>query len=190
MKEEILQKIKKEYQSRCDLQKDIKNMESRLEKLEQVPEVREYLSLLDKLEEVDNDRVLKWKNDKMISDAYSLYRKEIDETNGIFVCLGTFRISNEADIVHGRSDIRLSYDDSTAEFRSYVDLEKSMLDSFSLPISLCSDFESQHTVIFPSVFSSERYFYQLQKEFLNDAISSGQEQAVHNVLVKTGKSNF
>lgn len=159
--------------------------------MEQNPVVGEYLSLLDKLEEVDSDRVLQWKNVDMVMSAYYLYQNGIDETNGIMVCLGTFKMSNELDIVHGPSSITVSYDSEDAEFRNYVDLEKSMTDFFSVPISLCKEFEEKHTVIFPPVYSPESYFFHLQKEFLNDAISNGQDQAVHNVLTKCGKKyNF
>jgi len=166
------------------LQEKIKKIETRIRCLEQNPVVGGYLSLLDKLEEVDSDRILQWKNVDMVMSAYYLYQNEIDKTNGIMVCLGTFKMSNELDIVHGPSSITVSYDSEDAEFRNYVDLEKSITEFFSVPISLYEEFEKKHTVIFPPVYSPESYFYHLQKEFLNDAVSFGQEQAVQNVLIK------
>ena len=101
-------------------------------------------------------------------------------TNEIYLCMGTFMMNNICDIEHGSSDIRLNRDDPRAEYRIYRNIE----DEFSrlIPIHKCEEFERNHKVIIPKTIYTERYYYELQREFIRIAISEGQEIACKKIL--------
>ena len=123
--------------------------------------------------------------DEGIRKAYSRYKMEIEDTNGIMICLGTYQTSSECDIVHGSADILVPRDSKNAEFRTYVDLEKPLSDAFNVPISLCEEYEKKHTVLFPSPLEAREFHHYLKIE---DAFANGQETAVQNVLTKSIKN--
>ena len=109
----------------------------------------------------------------------------IDDTNEIYVCLGTFMLDNICDIVNGPSDIRLDRDDSRAEYRIYRNIENNY--SEQIPIRKCEEFEKTHKVIIPNTTSIERYYYELQKEFITLAVTEGQEKACKKILNRNKK---
>ena len=108
---------------------------------------------------------------------------KLNETNDIYLCLGTFRMDDICDIVHGPRDIRLKRDDPKAEYRIYRNIE----DGFSeqIPIHKCDEFERIHKIIFPKVdYLADKYFYELQREFIKLSIFQGQKTACKKILSK------
>ena len=94
MEEEKLITIKEEYQKNKELKKSIENMMTRIEELKENELVKEYLGLLKKIDKIDYKNILSWTDDMMLDLAAYRNMHNIKETNGIYVCLGTFKLSN------------------------------------------------------------------------------------------------
>lgn len=185
MKEEVLQKMRKEYLSMQKEQKELRRINNRLAQLRENPVVQEYLALSEEASDSATVHIFPFEG---IRKAYSRYKMEIEDTNGIMICLGTYQTSSECDIVHGSADILVPRDSKNAEFRTYVDLEKPLSDAFNVPISLCEEYEKKHTVLFPSPLEAREFHHYLKISFLEDAFANGQETAVQNVLTKSIKN--
>lgn len=185
MKEEKLKTIKEEYQRNKELKKSVENTITRIEELKENEFVKEYLSLLEKINKINYQDILNWTDDAMLDLATYRNMHNIKETNGIYVCLGTFKLGNLCDIEHGPSDERVKRDDLSAEYRIYQDLECD--DSVQIPIGLCEEFENTHKIIFPDVYNSLGFYYKIQREFIKEAITTNQEKACTKVLSKSSE---
>lgn len=186
MNKEIIELIKKEYQKRIDDKKRLENMMIRKQELEQDLKVQEYLKLNQLIKESGCEQKIQEKDDKIIESIFYKYQNQIKETNNIYIYLGTFKLSDEYDIVHGPSDERVNYDDSKAQYRIYINLENGM--EKEIKIDKCEQFERENKIIFPNTsISNRRFYYELQKEFINDIIIDGQDRAVERILKKVKK---
>ena len=57
-----------------------------------------------------------------------------------------------------------------------------------IKIDKCEQFERENKIIFPNTsISNRRFYYELQKEFINDIIIDGQDRAVERILKKVKK---
>lgn len=184
MNEEILNAIKKDYNDRKNKKDRTIKIKKRILELEKHKVVKEYLMLLDELNELD-DSILNEKENSVISTILYRYIRKIDETNGIYIYLGTYKNSCFCDIEHGSGVDRVNRYDSKAEFCIYRDLEQA--DCVEIPINDCDEFENTHRIIYPNTFLEESYYYRLQVEFIRDAMEYGQEEAVAKVLKKCSK---
>lgn len=182
MKEEILQSIKKEYQEKKQQQNNTIEILKKIEELEQNEIVKEYLNLTEQINTVDYSQIIAQNKDDLLESAFRKHSNLIKETNGIYVCLGTFMMDNICDIEHGPSDYRVRRNDPKAEYRVYQDLEN--YNTKQIPIKQCEEFENTHTVIIPKTILTEKYYYELQREFLKNAVKYGQEKACQKVLKK------
>ncbi len=91
-----------------------------------------------------------------------------DETNKIYVFLGTY--------MYGKDGIKAPNMDG--EYRKYLDIEQA--EPFLLPISQCAKFEKENLVIKAPVG-------EVRQDFVNEALESGQESAYVFVKNKYGK---
>lgn len=112
-----------------------------------------------------------------------LYRIDKDATNGIYVYRGTYKISDEIDIVHGTHDIRVNYHSSLAYYRQYYDIEQ--IDPINIPIDQCEQFEKEHTILYLDYLG--RKFYTIQEEFFTKTIKRNQDAARKYILRKYRK---
>lgn len=181
MKEEVLNQIKDSYNQKKKIRNDILALLDRLRKLEENDIVKEYIKLKQQLDTTNYQKILGEPENQILYSTFYSHRYMIKDTNEIYVCIGTFRLDNICDIEHGPSDIRLKRDDPRAEYRIYRNLE----DEFSkqIPIHKCEEFERTHNVIIPkTTLSTEKYYYELQKEFITLAVTEGQETACRKIL--------
>jgi len=183
MKEEILNIIRDEYQNRKERKKDVENMMTRIEELKENEFVKEYLSLLYNLDKINYKDILGWTDDMMLDLAISGNVRNIEETNGIYVCLGTFVLTDLYDIEHGPRNSRVDRNDPRAEYRIYQDIECN--ESIHVPIRLCEEFENSHKIIFPNRYFAGKFYYDIQREFIREAIATNQETACAKVLSKS-----
>lgn len=182
MKEDTLTQIKNEVEiTKLNIEKN-NTMVKRIKKLEKNRYVREYLSLVGLSN--TKQKFITDTDDEIISQIYGKHIHRIDErdTNGIYVYLGTFRYSDEIDIVHSSCDIRVKYDDDRADYRLYQDLEQ--LASLVVNIKDCKAFEENNTIINPNGYFKSREYYKIQKEFFITAVKKGQETARRRILKK------
>ena len=181
MNEELLIKIKE------DLEKEKKKLGEEIEKNKRIKElmneknIKEFLDLTGLKYEVGSTK-RKATND-IIESLYYRYLYQIgdDETNGLYVYMGTYRYTDEIDIVHGSYDIRVN-----ADYRLYRNIEKTS--SEQVLIRYCNGFENANIIINPKVAFNEKMFYEIQKEFFIRAIKDSQESAKRMVW-KSQKNN-
>ena len=187
MKPEMLEKIKRDYfKLKEEYQTNIDEL-TRLKELEKHPLVQEYLRLQQEIEEFSPKKITEEHCLDFASEAYAMNSHHIKETNSIFVYLGTYKNTSSKDVLRGPESIRVKYNDPTAEYRLYVDLEKHRIDTLEIPLQNCTLFEQTHRIIFPKSYNTAREFYDLQNAFILDAIKLGQEEAIKRVLAKSKK---
>lgn len=182
MKEELLNELKKEFEQKKKQVIEYNQKVKRIKELAKTPEVKEYLYLCN---QVDGMKEQKMQDRDITSSIYHnyLYRIDKDETNGIYVYRGTYRISDEIDIVHGARDIRVNYHSSLAYYRQYYDIEQ--IEPINIPINQCEQFEKEHTILYLDYFG--RKFYTIQEEFFTKAITKNQDVARKYILRKYRK---
>ncbi len=171
MKEDILRQIKDEVS----------------DKLSKLDEYNTHARLINKKVEENNKKYLsrglplhdsafipeKTRYD-VIFETYKKYIKSIlpEETNQIFVYLGTYKPNNSTDEFDS-FDIETEPKYPNASYRRYADLEG--LWEEQVPIEKCEEFEKSHTVIYDD-------YNKLLKEFLISSICDSQDKAVSRIL--------
>lgn len=180
MNEELLFKIKE------NLEQEKKRLGEEIEKNKRIKElmsdksIKEFLDLTGLKYEIGSTK-RKATNDIIESMYYKyLYLINDDETNELYVYMGTYKYTDEIDIVHGSHDIRVPYDSIDANYRLYRNIEKTS--SEQVLIRNCAEFEKTHIIINPKVAFSEKTFYEIQKQFFIRAIKDSQESAKRMVL--------
>ena len=123
MKEELLIKIREELESEKKKQEENNNKNKRIKELLKDEKVKEFLDLTGLNYEIGCTK--KMVTDDIIASIYSkyLYLIKEDDTNGLYVYLGTYKYNDEVDIVHGSRDYRVPYDSEDADYRVYQNIE-------------------------------------------------------------------
>lgn len=183
MKEETLNEIRREVKELKRKNEEINRKNRRILELEQDIRVREYL----RLREIKSLRLkehLETDEESLIEKVYYKAIRSINEsdTNKIYVYLGTYKSSYETDIEHGNNDIRVDYNDTSAEYRMFQDIE--LDNQIILPIGKCKEFESSNKIIYLSGYRLWGKYYNIQKEFFVNAVKSNQEEACKLILRK------
>lgn len=171
MKEDILRQIKNEVSDKL-AKLDEYNNHTRLlnEKVEE--NNKKYLSRGLPLH--DSTFIPEKTTYDIIFETYKKHIKSIlpEETNQIFVYLGTYKPNNSKDEFDS-FDIETELNDPNASYRRYADLEG--LWEEQVPIEKCEEFEKSHTVIYDD-------YNKLLKEFLISSICDSQDKAVSRIL--------
>ena len=180
MKDELLIKIREDLEEEKRKLTEYNNRNKRIKELVKNEEVKEFLNLTGLTYQPINTK--KMVTDDIIASIYYRYLYQINEedTNEIYVYMGTYKYSDEIDIVHGSNDIRVSYDAIDANYRLYRNIEKSS--SEQVLISRCEEFEGKHTIINPRIAFSDAQFYKIQKDFFIRAVKINQESAKKMLL--------
>lgn len=185
MTEELLKQIREEVAIKKANNEKQNAKVQRIKELEEDPNVSEYIYLMG-LSKCST--ALNYDNtDQVICSVYNKYIYSIEEkdTNKIYIYLGTFRCSDNVDIVHSSYDIRVKYNDKKADYRLYQDLEQTFAKRVN--IKDCDSFEKANTIINPTPYYKEKEYYNIQKEFFIKAIKNNQEDARKLVLKKYHK---
>lgn len=187
MKEELLRKMKDKLKQE-KINNEAHNLKvEKIKELENDPNVKEYLKLMELKR--SSLKQIELTDEKIISSFYRKYLSEINEneTNGIYVYIGTYSYSHEVDVVHGSSDEKVDYNDPKADYRVYFDIEQ--LFSKSILISECEQFEKQYIIINPKTCLKEKEYYEIQKKFFVKAVMTNQDAAKKLVLGKYPRMN-
>ena len=185
MKEELLNSLKEELEKQKKENQEHNKKVRRIKELLKEPSVIEYLKLINL---IDGDlKQINLSDSDIITSFYHtyLYKIQKDETNNIYVYLGTYKNNDEIDIVHGSNDFKVNYNSSDANYRIYKNIEYPYVQS--IPISMCDEFEKNHIVIKPKSYFKEREYYEIQKDFFTYAIKTNQESAKKMILKKYNK---
>ena len=139
----------------------------------------------------ENEKELREKVKKEALSSYFIerfiYNIKQNETNKIYVYLGTYKYTDEIDIVHSAVDERTKYNDPKANYRMYRDLEQ--YDTLILSIKDSSVFEKENIIIKPNSIFLEREYYKIQEEFFDEILKSNQKKAKKRILNKYIKKN-
>lgn len=139
----------------------------------------------------ENEKELREKVKKEALSSYFIehfiYNIKQNETNKIYVYLGTYKYTDEIDIVHSAVDERKKYNDPKANYRMYRDLEQ--YDTLILSIKDSSVFEKENIIIKPNSIFLEREYYKIQEEFFDEILKSNQKKAKKRILNKYIKKN-
>lgn len=187
MKEELLKQLKKELENEKLKNENHNKKVKRIKELLKEPSVKEYIKLTNIVDQ--NLKNIKLTDEEIISSFYSKYLHKIkkEETNGIYVYLGTYENNNEVDIVHGSNDFRVDYNSSNADYRIYKNIESPYGEI--IPIRLCEEFEKNNIIIYPKTYFKEQEYYKIQKDFFVKAVKTNQETAKKMILKKYNNSN-
>lgn len=185
MREDLLTELKMKLEDIKRRNNEYNNKVKRIRELQKDSYVKEYIKLTGL--KADDLKLIRSSDKEIIESFYYGYLHKIkeDDTNGIFVYLGTYAYSSEIDIVHGSSDIRVNYDSHSANYRLYQDIEYSF--SRQVLISECEQFEREHTILNPTVYFSNRTYYAIQRDFFVRAIKTDQKSAKKTVFRKYSK---
>jgi len=185
MREELLIKIREDLENEKKRLKEYNDKVKRIKELMKDESVKEFLDLTCIDYKIGNTK--KMVTNDIIASIYSsyVYRIRENETNGLYVYLGTYRYNDEIDIVHGSYDKRVSYDSIDANYRLYRNIEKSS--SEQILINRCDEFERTHTIINPKIAFSNKAFYEIQRDFFIRAIKDNQKSATKMILRKYSK---
>ena len=185
MREELLIKIREDLENEKKRLKEYNDKVKRIKELMKDESVKEFLDLTCIDYKVGNTK--KMVTDDIIASIYSsyVYRIRENETNGLYVYLGTYRYNDEMDIVHGSNDYRVSYDSPNADYRLYQNIEQWGCEQ--VLIKKCEEFEKTHTIINPKIAFSNKAFYEIQSDFFVRAIKDNQKSAKKMILRKYSK---
>jgi len=187
MEQEILNKIRIDYNNSLKRRTKYADILKQLKELEKDEKIKKYIDLKNRLEQFNYEKIINESDEEILSRTFWAYQYAINETNEIYLYIGTFKLDSHCDIEHGPGDIRLKRNDPRAEFRQYRNIEDGY--SEEIPINKCEEFEKTHTIIFPEIEDmADKYFYEIQKEYIKIAVAEGQEVACKKILTKT-KSN-
>ena len=187
MKEEILIKLREDLKKEKERNREYNEIIKRIKELKRNEYVKEYLKLIEEV--YDNLKQIKITDKEIIRSIFeSRYLNKIkdNETNGIYVYLGTFKCGDN-DIIHYFPDTQVERNDVNADYREYWNLEQKY--SKLIPISKSDNFENTHTIInLNNEFHTKRYnenkYYEIREEFIDIAVKTNQKNAVKRILKK------
>ena len=183
MKIEELNELKEKVNQLIKERNMVLEIQDEIKKLEETEEIKRYLNLLYLLKEKTtgkNTGIEKYTDKKIIDIVVS--NTKITPDDEIYIYLGTYKYSDEIDIVHGSIDVPVSRASHDANYVLYQNLEAKNHETIQVPYAKADEFESTHKVIIPqNVASRQRYFYDLQSEYFKTMIFESPEKAKEKV---------
>ena len=183
MKSEELIKLRENYNELINERNKILALKSKIEELENNSVVKEYLATIAEYKAKHIDPIEQEEDSYFVRMAVS--RTDITPRDDYYVYMGTYKYTNEIDIVHAAHDIRVNRDDKDADYVVYSNLEAkshSLGGTVEIPYSKADEFESTHKIIVPkNVVSRDSYFYKLQEEYYETAILESEDKAIEKV---------
>ena len=165
MKEEVLESIRKTFERLTEQRKESKIIWDRIDELEQNDLIKEYIELKSKVSRI-NPRKKYLTDDEILEISLEGNIIKANETNNIYVCLGTIKMSNQK------------------YYKRYMNLEDRN-DSYLISINNCQEFEQTHTVI---LLTKNNQYNEIRKEFERISLEEGQEKAYCKILRKNTKN--
>ena len=170
-----LEQLKEGYKKLIDNRDELNNLMSLKKELENNDIVKTYLSVLEKIEEFEDESIIN-ANDKALMDKV-IERMNIKTSNGIYVYFGTYyEVGNDCYITN--------YHDPNAHYSKYVDIEKHhSYAGIEVPINEREEFEKNNNIIMPKTLGSRKDLYDYVRDiFFETCIIENQEKAVERVL--------
>lgn len=182
MREDILELIKKNSESRKEKKDKLINLVKRMKELRENEAVREYLNLVEQIESSNYVKMISNSDESILISSFRCHMYLIEDTNEIYLCMGAYMLEDTCDIEHGPKDIRLNDRDPRVQYKKYMDIEKEYC--ICVPINECEEFEASHKIIFTNNLQTRKIYRNIQKEFISTALEEGQEKACQKILNK------
>ena len=130
MKEELLTKMREELEIEKQKLANYNRKIKRIRELENDVNVQEFLKLTNL--QYGSLPLKRVSSESLIESIFYQHLHEMDEkdSNGIYVYLGTYKYTDEIDIVHSPHDIRVPYDSTVSDYRVYQNIEEFFLNKF------------------------------------------------------------
>lgn len=191
MKKEELELLREAYKSLIRQKEEIIELERKIKLFEKLPDVKEYIKAIN----LYNEKTYKKNNMEKKDNSYFINRvintHKITPTNDIYVYIGTYKYSDEIDIVHCSNDILVDRNNNKADYCVYYNLEvssHSLNSSVEIPYTKADEFEKNHNVIFQNnILKGKKYFYDLQNEYFETAILESEEKALEKIRKQYNK---
>ena len=182
MNEKIERQIKDNFKMRKEGIKKRNSDIDRINELKKDKAVLEYLELTSRYGE--NPQKKKFNEKDAIYYCYCHLLHEIEETNGIYVYLGTFTYYNDNDYAYEYFYHHVKRDSEEAVIRKYWNIESDK--EIEIPIEKAREFEEKNIVIVTNgkILDSGYVFRSIQKEFFTDVIKTSQRNAVKKLIKK------
>ena len=181
--------IKKEMEK---LESDKKVLGDKIALLEQDESVKRYLSYKQNVNDINNkistikydNRDYNWSREQLL-----IYYGTNYNTNGIYVCVGTYKAVRKMTIegdklycyeVPDMGEI-LSINSQSAAYKIYTNIENN--EKIVKSISDSIDFENNNTVLYPKVGeNADEYYKKAKLLFFETCLEENQEKAIQKVM--------
>lgn len=177
MTEQELKELRSKKEKMINKRNRFLELSKKKNELETEESVKKYFEVMRQLEDEFDDYELQTEEDIM----NKLSNAGVNDTNDIFIYMGTYVYDNESDIFHGPTPCLVSRDDKKAIFSLYRNIETMECEQVIIPLR--DKFEKEHNVVFINgIQDDESYFYKLRRRFIVDYMNHGQEYAITKLV--------
>lgn len=195
MTNEDYNRLKQKYNGLIEKRESLTQLKQSLEKLEENKakleldlNVQAYVSILEQIAKIKK-MLPTSKEQSNFTDAgilSAILNQNISEenTNNIYVYIGTYDYSSDCDIVHGSSVIQLPDDSLDYGWKVYKNIELNYWNaSKEITKRELSQFKSENTILYaPKGIDPEKFYIQIRTAFFEELMKVGQENALEKVL--------
>lgn len=188
MTDDNLNELKRNYSDLVNKMQELLKLRETLKKYEEKHEVKEYLALKEKIFSLSNSIVNE--SDDTLLEIAMTKSKTLDNLDNIYVYLGSYKASNEADIEHPSRDTRVFHgNNDEIDYKKYRNLEGACFDDVIVPSDKCDEFEDENIIIYPRTNLFGKYYYKVRNDFYKDALEDGIDKAKKKLLSRE-KTNY
>ena len=188
MTDDNLNELKRNYDDLVIKKQKLLKLKQSIEKYEKKRKVRKYLEL--KKEFLSLNRSIANAPDDVLFEIAMTKSKTLDNLDNIYVYLGSYKASNEADIEHPSRDTRVFHgNNDEIDYKKYRNLEGACFDDVIVPSDKCDEFEDENIIIYPRTNLFGKYYYKIRNDFYKDALEDGIDKAKKKLLSRE-KTNY
>ncbi len=173
--------IKERQKAIKEAKENLITLKQEREKYEKDTIVRRYLEVISKIKEntiIANQKEIE---EDSILEFIANENRDEENTNRIFVYMGSYVDSNEADIEHGPGIVRVF--DENYSWREYKNIELNYaVSSINVDKKDVKQFEEENIVLYAGDNNSQKFYQLVRKTFFQNLVLYGQEEAVRRVL--------
>lgn len=180
--DELQSRLKKLEENKAKLELDL-NVQAYVSILEQIDQIIKMLPSLDERKSMTDEHLLWIAANQVILEQ---------NTNNIYVYMGTYDYSSEGDIVHGSRVIELPDDSTDFGWKLYKNIE--LVDYYAdkiVPKQELGVFEKETTILYaPKDTFPDIFYRKVKKVFFETLIKFGQEEAVKKIKSEFDMKNI
>lgn len=197
--EENVKRVKDYYNRLVEERETMASMKEHYEKLEQKKrkleldlKVQVYCNIQKEMNEILEAGAF---SHEPLEDGYILSKAAVevcgdDQTNHIYVYMGTYGYDGDDDIVHGRGAVEFADDNPNFEWKAYKNIELRYSDAtIQVGKSDFRNFEADNIILHaPKGEFPDLFYKKVRKVFFEALVHFGQEAAVEKVKMEFGST--